>query len=187
MSEDKSTFKVTDRRLFNPDGTARDIEREEPPAITNITENTSPLASTAPTTNVISEPRQETRPANATPAATSQPANDAAQKMGANGDPNAFINLVMFIASPAAAALGLSDHPAMAGREIDLPLAKHCLDLLATLREKTAGKLVPEESETLDGILGELRMQYVSLVNSAPPKSAPPPRGFTGSDITGGK
>ncbi|HEY9401628.1 MAG TPA: hypothetical protein VIQ24_02960, partial [Pyrinomonadaceae bacterium] len=28
MSEEKPNFKVTDRRLFNPDGTPRDIMRE---------------------------------------------------------------------------------------------------------------------------------------------------------------
>ena len=32
MSEEKPTFKVTDRRLFNPDGTPRDLPREEEPA-----------------------------------------------------------------------------------------------------------------------------------------------------------
>ena len=31
MSEEKPTFKVTDRRLFNADGTPRDIVREEEP------------------------------------------------------------------------------------------------------------------------------------------------------------
>src|SRR5947209_20487484 len=31
MSEEKPTFKITDRRLFNPDGTPRDIPREEEP------------------------------------------------------------------------------------------------------------------------------------------------------------
>ncbi len=93
----------------------------------------------------------------------------------------------MFIASPAAAALGLTEHPGMAGREVDLPLAKHCIDLLATLREKTGGKLVPEETETLDGLLSELRMQFVSLSQSYTRNPAVPPRGFSGSDITGGK
>src|SRR5918912_1176468 len=29
MSEEQPVFKVTDRRLFNPDGTPREIEREE--------------------------------------------------------------------------------------------------------------------------------------------------------------
>lgn len=29
MSEEKPTFKITDRRLFNPDGTPRDVPRED--------------------------------------------------------------------------------------------------------------------------------------------------------------
>src|SRR6267143_1471132 len=33
MSEEQTNFKVTDRRLFNPDGTPRDVPEDERPAI----------------------------------------------------------------------------------------------------------------------------------------------------------
>ncbi|MBA3711026.1 MAG: DUF1844 domain-containing protein [Pyrinomonadaceae bacterium] len=97
----------------------------------------------------------------------------------------AFVNLVMFIASPAAAALGLTEHPGMAGHGIDLPLAKHCIDLLGTLRDKTRGNLSAQEGQLLEGLLAELRMQYVSLTSAH--TSPAGPRGFTGGDITGGR
>ena len=74
----------------------------------------------------------------------------------------------------------------MAEHGIDLPFAKHCIDLLGALREKTDGNLSPQEGQFLDGLLAELRMQYVSL-NTARPAAPGGGRGFTGSDITGGR
>jgi hypothetical protein len=50
------------------------------------------------------------------------------------------------------------------------------------IEKKTAGNLTPQEKRMLDGLLSDLRMQYVSLANS--PQQA---RRFTGSDITGGR
>ena len=94
-----------------------------------------------------------------------------------------FVNLVMFIASPAAAALGMTEHPEMAGHGIDLPFAKHCIDLLGALREKARGNLSAQEQQFLDGLLAELRMQFVSL-NTARPAAAPV-GAFNRSESTG--
>ncbi|MCA1555570.1 MAG: DUF1844 domain-containing protein [Acidobacteria bacterium] len=51
------------------------------------------------------------------------------------------------------------------------------------MREKTQGRLSLQEQQTLDGLLSELRMQYVSMTS----RVRPDPRGFSGSDITGGR
>jgi hypothetical protein len=91
----------------------------------------------------------------------------------------------MFIASPAAAAMGMTEHPGLAPGELDLPLAKHCIDLLGTIQQKTRGNLGTQEGQILEGLLAELRMQYISLTSTQRPPA--PPRGFTGSDITGGR
>jgi hypothetical protein len=40
-------------------------------------------------------------------------------------------------------------------------LAKHYVDLLGMLEEKTKGNLTPEESEMLGDVLHELRMAFV--------------------------
>ena len=45
-----------------------------------------------------------------------------------------------------------------------MPVAKHTIDILAMLHEKTTSGLSPEESRLLDGVLYELRMQYVLKV-----------------------
>ena len=200
MSEEKPHFKVTDRRLFNPDGTPRDIEREveEPaktesaPAAATPTETETATAQTAappseaarrePTLPPVDAPREPRA------ASTPPPANAAASGAAedAAGDPTAFANLVMFIASPAAAAMGMTEHPGLAPGELDLPLAKHCIDLLATIKEKTRGNLGMQEQQILEGLLSELRMQYISLTPTKRP-TAPPRGGFSGSDITGGR
>lgn len=85
--------------------------------------------------------------------------------------------------------MGLTEHPGMPGGEIDLPLAKHCIDLLATLRQKTGSNLTAQEEQIFEGLLGELRMQFVALSTPRPgrPGSGGGMRGFTGSDITGGR
>ena len=108
------------------------------------------------------------------------------EKPGETGDPTPFVNLVMFIAQPAAAALGMTEHPEMSAGDVDLPLAKHCIDLLAVLRQKTQGGLSAQEQQILEGVIAELRMQYVSFTGTRP-ASAASPRGFTGGDITGGR
>lgn len=206
MSEEKPHFKVTDRRLFNPDGTPRDTEREADadtdnnmPAAT-ATETVAARPDAAPAaTAVTPSPANETarrepspvadtasepRPA-ASPAAAAAPASAAAATGAGIDDPTAFANLVMFIASPAAAAMGMTEHPGLAPGELDLPLAKHCIDLLGTIQQKTLGNLGAQEGQILEGLLAELRMQYISLTSTQ--RQPASPRGFTGSDITGGR
>lgn len=200
MSEEKPRFKVTDRRLFNPDGTPRDIEREA--AIT--TDDTTAAAATE--TDAAAETDAASAAPTPPPAAedarheqssSSSPNADAASESRASAtsaapdaataaeDPTAFANLVMFIASPAAAAMGMTEHPGLAPGELDLPLAKHCIDLLGTIQQKTRGNLGMQEGQILEGLLAELRMQYISLTSTQRPPSSP--RGFTGGDITGGR
>ena len=97
-------------------------------------------------------------------------------------DPASFVSFIMSIASNAASALGMMEHPVTHQREVDVELGKHWIDILGMLEKKTAGNLSASEKRMLEGLLGDLRMQYVSLVNS--PQQA---RGFTGNDITGGR
>jgi hypothetical protein len=214
MSEEKPHFKVTDRRLFNPDGTPRDIERkaetdteDNAAAATGAETNAAPSDAAAAT--VASSPAAETArreqqqqsssppppPAETagesrtTTATATHDAPDARATGAATAeaeDPTAFANLVMFIASPAAAAMGMTEHPGLAPGELDLPLAKHCIDLLGTIQQKTHGNLSGQEGQILEGLLAELRMQFISLTSPQRPPAARP-RGFTGNDITGGR
>ncbi len=182
MSEEKPTFKVTDRRLFNPDGTPRDIPREEEPAPAPTPQPEPTPTATGPTEQTASEPKRTPPPTPADAATPRAPEREAQPE--AQGD-EGFLMLVEFLASFAADALGMVNHPG-GGGGVNLQLAKQCIDMLGTLKNKTRGNLVGEEQQFLDMILSQLRMQYVSLTSAPRPPQGGGPRGFTGGDITGG-
>jgi hypothetical protein len=60
--------------------------------------------------------------------------------------------------------LGVAPDPTGGQRRVDLVQAKQTIDLLALLKEKTAGNLTTTEAEALDGILFDLRCRYVDAV-----------------------
>jgi hypothetical protein len=201
MSEEQPVFKVTDRRLFNPDGTPRDIERtEEAKTETAVGETQQSASATESATSThASSSEQTTRPDVGTGGASS--ATDAGSLHAESSehlseddfaggdipgadDPTSFINFLMSIASNAAAALGMMEHPVTGERRVDPELAKHWIDVLGMLQQKTRGNLAPQEQQIFEGLLADLRMQYVSLSGARQPKA---PRGFSGSDITGGR
>ncbi|MBV9956840.1 MAG: DUF1844 domain-containing protein [Acidobacteria bacterium] len=188
MSEEQSNFKITDRRLFNPDGTPRDIERE-PEAETQTAEAETETATQSSAAAAPAEAQSETgaevesvSEREAAPPDEAAEFGDEAELPGAH-DPASFINFLMSIASNAASALGMMEHPVTGERGVDLPLGKHWIDILGMLQEKTRGNLLPQEQQLFEGLLADLRMQYVSLTQSQPRA----PRGFTGRDIIGGK
>lgn len=181
MAEEQ-TFKVVDRRPFNPDGTPRELSLEEQEAAEQA------AASTA-------APPTESRPQAAAPASTGAQAPAApraaeprtSREQTRTGrdpldDPASFISLIMSLASNAAASLGMMPHPVTGETGVDLKTAKHWIDVLGMLEKKTAGNLDPQEAQILEGLLADLRMQYVSFSGSPTP-----PAKFSASDITGGK
>lgn len=48
---------------------------------------------------------------------------------------------------------------------VNFEMAKHNLDTLGVLEEKTRGNLTPEEQQTLDAALYESRMRYIGLAS----------------------
>jgi hypothetical protein len=56
--------------------------------------------------------------------------------------------------------------------EVNLPLARHSIDLLAMLQEKTRGNLSLEEQRLLDNTLTELRFRYLQAFENNPKKKA---------------
>src|SRR5437764_10013013 len=187
MSEEKPTFKITDRRLFNPDGTPREhIHEEEPPpsetAAAPPPEQSAEEVTAEDTRAAVAESARIESGETAASRRTEHERGVAPPEEAAGGAED-FLMLVEFLASFAADALGMVNHPGGGG--VNLQLAKQCIDMLGTLHEKTRGNLNAEEQQFLEMILSQLRMQYVSLTTAPrPPKSG---RGFTGGDITGGR
>ena len=199
MSEEKPTFKITDRRLFNADGSPREEIREEPPA----PEPQPQPAESGPTLADVADARpaepaskgatreavEEAARAEGTKTETASPRRaererETRETQAEAGASEEFLMLVEFLASFAADALGMVNHPG-GGGGVNLQLAKQCIDMLGTLQKKTHDNLTGEEAQFLDMILSQLRMQYVSLANAPrPPQGG---RGFSGGDITGGR
>ncbi len=84
--------------------------------------------------------------------------------------------LISMFATEALIALGQIRHPAAEGIMVDLPQAKHLVDLLQVLEDKTAGNRTPEETAMLSQLLHELRLAYVAVQKhlEAPGKPASP-------------
>jgi hypothetical protein len=185
MAEEQPTFKVVDRRPFNPDGSPRELsaeDRQEADRAANpaVVENAAAQA-------IESEIEEPEPTAPAAPHGGERPARDEHSAAGAERDPldnpASFLSLIMSLASNAAASLGMMPHPATGETGVDLKTAKHWIDVLGMLEEKTQGNLDEQEAQVVEGLLADLRMQYVSFTNAP----APPPSKFSASDITGGK
>lgn len=72
-----------------------------------------------------------------------------------------FSTFILSMASSAMVHLGEAPEPDTGKEVLNLPLAKHTIDILTMLKEKTSACLAPEEARLLDGLLYELRMKYV--------------------------
>jgi len=195
MSEEQPTFKVVDRRPFNPDGSPRELSPEE---------KEEAERAAAASARALAAEAAPPRPASSQPAAPSEASGSSAQHEpqptpktsttrkesepshpGGDplDDPASFLSLIMSLASNAAASLGMMPHPVTGETGVDLKTAKHWIDVLGMLEQKTHGNLDPQEAQVLESLLADLRMQYVSF-STAP---APPPSKFSASDITGGR
>ena len=71
------------------------------------------------------------------------------------------VELAMGLQSAAWMALGKVANPATGKAEVNLPLAKDCIDTLLMLKEKTKSKLTQEEQTILENTLSDLEMNYV--------------------------
>ncbi|MCL2012591.1 MAG: DUF1844 domain-containing protein [Cystobacterineae bacterium] len=81
-----------------------------------------------------------------------------------------FSTFILGLASTILVHLGEMEEPQTQKREIQLPLARQCLDFLGILYDKTQGNLSTEESHLLHQILTDLRLLYVRVQqNPTPP------------------
>ena len=85
----------------------------------------------------------------------------------ADGQPSAevptvdFHTFVLSLGSSALMNLGELERPGAGGAAKDLPMAKHTIDILAMLQEKTRGNLTADEDKLLDSLLYDLRLRFV--------------------------
>src|SRR5689334_24713309 len=112
-------------------------------------------------------------PVESTPAIESSAAADEIEEdveiPGAD-DPASFVNFLSTLATNAAAALGAMPHPVTGQRTVDLDSGKYWIEVLSMLKDKTSGNLHYKEAELLNGILSDLKMQFVQINRMAEEK-----------------
>ena len=132
MAEEEKGFVVKDRRAFDGEGRIKEDERGEPAG-------KKPEA----------PPKEKSRPAGE-PERRSAPLPEVT-----------FTTLIFSLSSSALMHLGEMPDPQGGGSVKDLPLAKHAIDTIAMLKEKTRGNLSEEEQKFTDNVLTDLRWRYV--------------------------
>jgi len=186
-NQEEVSFKVADRRKFNADGSLKEgvtLESEQPAE--------RPMEKPEPKAAVESFEPHASQPTESAgiPAESDAMADEGLDEEDFPGadDPASFVNFLSTLATNAAAALGAVPHPATGKRTLDLDSGKYWLDILGMLKDKTAGNLHPQEARLLEGLLGDLRIQYVQLVRATEEKlKAQAAQKFSGADILGKK
>ena len=175
-NEEQPELIITDRRKFNVDGSLKEGVEIAP-------------AKPKPEPKPIDDSSARLVPhvAETQPEAETVEAFDDGEIPGAD-DPTSFVNFLTTLASQAAAALGAMPHPATGQRTVDLETGKYWVDVLAMLKEKTKNNLHPKEAELFDGLLTDLRMQYVQITRIAEEKlKKKAAQKFSAQDILGKK
>lgn len=157
---DEESFKVFDRRKFTITGEERtDLPPEEAaPPIKELPRQEP--AKTAP-------PAKEAA-RSGSPQPLSEPAEPPQARKTASGeDSEEFAAFMMSLANSAMVYLETKDP--IAGRaQQNMAACKQMIDWMALLQRKTEGNRTPEESQLLETLLYELRMQF--LAKNKPPK-----------------
>jgi hypothetical protein len=163
VSNEKKEIKVTDKRMFTPEG---DLKEEYRFLDEKSTAAPAAPAAAEPAPAARPEPRAERAPAPRAarwwPEPEPTPRLDFPnfpEEPGALGGPT-FYDLVAMMAEPVPIYLGdarLPDGQAAT----NLEMARLHIDLLEILRQKTAGNITPQERAFLEDLLYRLRVRYV--------------------------
>jgi hypothetical protein len=187
---EESSFTVTDRRLFTPDGELRSDAPEETQAPTTprTAAQQSPSVEKPAETAIGATADPSDREMPVPPTTAEQDAQAAAYKqsskeldaqveMSGHSLKDFEITFERFLASlymTAMLQLGLMRQ--QGGQpQVDIIGARQTIDTLSLISEKTKGNLTPAEENFLQNSLYELRMAYVEVTNALarPPQPGP--------------
>lgn len=90
-----------------------------------------------------------------------QPGADAQQQQMPKAD---FLTHVASVATQAMIFMGAMRHPMTGEVEFDPLQARYLIDTMQMLKDKTKGNLDAKEVESLDGMLGEVKMVWVQVI-----------------------
>ncbi|MCD6296501.1 MAG: DUF1844 domain-containing protein [Deltaproteobacteria bacterium] len=132
MNEEEKGFVIKDRRSFDEKGDLKDIEPEKDKKPEGEKKETEPKKE-APKKDTERPPLPEVN----------------------------FSTLTFSLSSSALFHFGEIADPQTGEKKKDLPLAKHAIDTIAMLKEKTKGNLTEEEQKFIDSVLNDLQWRYV--------------------------
>lgn len=147
-------LKVTDKRIFTPEGDLREEFRDEiKPADPMAAKPAEPPAETPAEKKAEKKepPREERRRTIA----------DKAQNPG-----TAFTDFVEPLIAQAYMSLGMLRNPYQPKPQIDTSAARQMIEILTMLKEKTNGNLTADEDDFLSTHLGELKLAFVQRTKS---------------------
>ena len=98
------------------------------------------------------------------PSAASGGAREAARPVSEAAPVMDFHTFVLSLGSSALLHLGELERPGAVGPEKDLPMAKHTIDILSMLQDKTRGNLTPEEQKLIESLVYDLKLRYVEAL-----------------------
>ena len=157
-------LKVTDKRIFTPEGDIREeFKQEIKPAEPAAAAPAPPPQPEAPPREEKAEPpraeerRQEER-------RREEPSRTIADKAMNPGSP--FTNFVEPLIAQAYMSLGMLRNPYQPQAKIDVGAARQMIEILTLLKDKTRGNLTPDEEDFLETHLGELKLAFVQRTKS---------------------
>lgn len=161
-------LKVTDKRIFTPDGDIREEFKKEITPAEPVAAAAAPAAApaTPPAKPADEKPVRETetdRRAEARP--TSGERRGSVAEKGANpGSP--FTNFIEGLIVQGYMSLGMLRNPYQPQAKIDTAAARQMIDILTLLKDKTHGNLTEDEEDFLETHLGELKLAFVQRTKS---------------------
>ena len=156
-------IKVTDKRIFTPEGELREEYRFLDEKATATAAAPAPTPETPPPAPASQPAPEPPRPGRSDPRTAAAPAQEPPLDLPGTppgfGAPT-FYDLAAILAEPVALYLGDLE---MEGGETaeNLEMARMHIDLLDVLRQKTVGNLTAQESAFLEDLLYRLRVRYV--------------------------
>jgi hypothetical protein len=158
LPNDKQTpkeLKVTDKRIFTPEGDIREeFQNEIRPAEPSREQNApeTPRAQPPAPPKAPEPPKREERRRSMAEKAT---------------NPNTpFSNFIQSLVAQAYMFLGMLRDPRQPQPIFDAEAAHETIDILTLLREKTTGNLTPEEEDFFDTHLGDVKLAFVQRTKS---------------------
>lgn len=166
----KEQIKVTDKRMFTPEGEIREEFRDviKPGTATaaSPSEAEKDQAEKTPAAQKAAEPKPQDAPAADRRAPGS---GDRRRSMAdsATLPETAFARFLEGLIIQAYVSLGMLESPYPPhARRADPPAARQMIDILSLLKEKTKGNLTREEEDFFETHLGELKLAFVKITKS---------------------